>query len=362
MESRLPKFKSAPIKSDSVLQLENNILKEQNKADVAVLDNHVNRTKKTTMPESITVNSNKFNKEKAHNEILTSKNKTLTTLVKTNNVAVKRPATVSNTTIANKRVKPNPPKSVQPIVLRKTATVKKIENPTITAKKNNTVAVPSKFAKWDLKGRLAHATDELGTLKVTNKELSAKCMSLEEIVKSQESKEQMRHAELEKLRKTNAVFGDENKNLKIEVKTAKETVQCLDEKLKETSQSLEIVTAKLKDSQEKIDVQKKMLQEQTLEINEFEKNLKIQIELNTNLKNENEELQNIVNNMDKDRRILHNAIQELKGNIRVFCRVRPQTIKESQKGFVISTIIGLYLVKCIIYFTLTIFTLIDYII
>ena len=36
--------------------------------------------------------------------------------------------------------------------------------------------------------------------------------------------------------------------------------------------------------------------------------------------------------MDKDRIVLHNKIQELKGNIRVFCRVRPRTSNELEKA------------------------------
>ncbi|XP_073968237.1 protein claret segregational-like [Bombus fervidus] len=35
--------------------------------------------------------------------------------------------------------------------------------------------------------------------------------------------------------------------------------------------------------------------------------------------------------MDKECRILHNAIQEMKGNIKVFCRVRPRTPNELGK-------------------------------
>lgn len=48
------------------------------------------------------------------------------------------------------------------------------------------------------------------------------------------------------------------------------------------------------------------------------------------LAKENDELQAQAREDAKQRRKLHNMIQELKGNIRVFCRVRPPTQKESE--------------------------------
>ncbi|XP_034949524.1 protein claret segregational-like isoform X5 [Chelonus insularis] len=50
------------------------------------------------------------------------------------------------------------------------------------------------------------------------------------------------------------------------------------------------------------------------------------------LQNRITDLQNLCHEMDKDRRVLHNTIQEMKGNIRVFCRVRPRIEKEMSKN------------------------------
>jgi len=47
---------------------------------------------------------------------------------------------------------------------------------------------------------------------------------------------------------------------------------------------------------------------------------------------EQETLQTLIHKMDRERGILRNTIQELKGNIRVFCRVRPKIPKEKMKA------------------------------
>jgi len=84
---------------------------------------------------------------------------------------------------------------------------------------------------------------------------------------------------------------------------------------------------KLKQFQEKCKAQEILISEQTKQLT----NLKLQEKIIEDLRNEKEKLQALIHKMDRERRILRNIIQELKGNIRVFCRVRPRTPKEIEQ-------------------------------
>jgi len=61
-----------------------------------------------------------------------------------------------------------------------------------------------------------------------------------------------------------------------------------------------------------------LISEQTKQLTVLKTNLKLQEKIIEDLRNDKEKLQALIHKMDKERRILHNIIQELKGNIRVF--------------------------------------------
>ncbi|XP_043268760.1 protein claret segregational [Venturia canescens] len=184
-----------------------------------------------------------------------------------------------------------------------------------------------KPGKWDFKGRLDLANVELANLKEQHKQ----CSHLESQVNELRSKEASMITKLEEL-------GNEKNKLKEELETTKENYtemlrvqESIKSKLQETETSFNRLAELLSQSEKVCESQKQIITANTEKVENLEKDLKeykqAKIELSEKVKN----LQSLVHEMDRDRRYLHNAIQELKGNIRVFCRVRPRIPKESAK-------------------------------
>jgi len=101
--------------------------------------------------------------------------------------------------------------------------------------------------------------------------------------------------------------------------------------LKESEESCTSLSCTLNQFQEKCKTQEVLISEQTEQLTVLKTDLKLQKEINKDLSIVKEKLETLTHKMDKDRRLLHNTIQELKGNIRVFCRVRPRTPKETEQ-------------------------------
>ena len=93
----------------------------------------------------------------------------------------------------------------------------------------------------------------------------------------------------------------------------------------------------MEEFKEKCISQETLLLKHEFLIKDLETNLEAERKVNEKLTTDKNDLQSLVHTMDKDRRILHNAIQEMKGNIRVFCRVRPRTPNEFGKPYVLYT-------------------------
>lgn len=73
------------------------------------------------------------------------------------------------------------------------------------------------------------------------------------------------------------------------------------------------------------------LKKMSMEYEKLQENHKAALEVITKSKIEQEALQNILDTMYRDQRILRNTVQDLKGNIRVYCRVRPPLESEESK-------------------------------
>lgn len=190
------------------------------------------------------------------------------------------------------------------------------------------VAPKAKVQKWDLKGRLELATAELSTLKEKHKE----CSNLADMVEELTEKETTMTNKIDALENSNATLTDELTSAKRDYAEIIEKHENLQIELKESQNSYDKVSKALKKCEDTCASQKIILSEHEAKVQKLEKNLNKQKKTNEELNEKVKDLQSLVHQMDRDRRLLHNAIQELKGNIRVFCRVRPRIPKESAKA------------------------------
>ena len=187
---------------------------------------------------------------------------------------------------------------------------------------------PPKPSKWDLKGRLELATSDLASLKEKHKQ----CGKLQSIVDELREKETATTIKVEELENTTATLSKELTTAKKNYTEILEKHEDLKTQLKESQESYTMVAESLKKCEETCESQKKILSEHANKVQNLEKNLSQERETTIELTERVRTLQTLLHDMDKGRRMLHNAIQELKGNIRVFCRVRPRLSKESSKN------------------------------
>ncbi|CAH4037312.1 protein claret segregational-like [Pieris brassicae] len=87
----------------------------------------------------------------------------------------------------------------------------------------------------------------------------------------------------------------------------------------------------LQEENEAIRVLNEHLKKVSAEHEKLQEDHKCALELIKKTQTHRDALQNIIDTMYKDQRILRNTIQDLKGNIRVYCRVRPPLESETNK-------------------------------
>ncbi|KAG6799805.1 protein claret segregational [Apis mellifera caucasica] len=255
--------------------------------------------------------------------------------------AMKRPANVPIVHGETKKPFTKPP--IKPKAVQRTGTTltsntisKSSQDTTNKKVQNNTTTKPS---KWDLKGRLAHTSDELSSIRQKYKETLSKYNEIQEqlnILKTNENACKMKAEEYENLNKT---LNNELNELKLEINKMQEEKENLKKCLKDTEESFKNVSKILEEFKEKCISQETLLLKHEFLIKDLETNLEAERKVNEKLTTDKNDLQSLVHTMDKDRRILHNAIQEMKGNIRVFCRVRPRTPNEFGKPMCIMNFI-----------------------
>lgn len=184
-----------------------------------------------------------------------------------------------------------------------------------------------KPSKWDLKGRLEWSNAELANLKEQHK----KCNHLESTVNELRSKEAMTVAKLEELESAKEKLKEELATTKQDYTEMLKIKDDIKSKLEASESSCERLTELLSQNEKICKSQKEIIDANAAKVENLEKNLKEYKESKMELTQKVKELQSLVHEMDRDRRYLHNTIQELKGNIRVFCRVRPRIPRESAK-------------------------------
>ncbi|XP_022905390.1 protein claret segregational [Onthophagus taurus] len=179
-------------------------------------------------------------------------------------------------------------------------------------KENNSKPHP-RIAPYDYKGRFNALSERFDKFKAAHltckdtqnsyEDLSKKYESLKDEFDEMKPKYELQYAELSKYKSDCKDLKKEVTSLKTKLQKSDNVVKYLQiqseeqeikiEKLNDTNQKFEL---RLEDMGNLIDKQRKRIEE-----------------------------------ADKERRVLHNLVQELKGNIRVFCRVRPPLSTEDQR-------------------------------
>lgn len=333
MESRLPKPKIVlgnSITGISCLSMQMNSQKMSN--NQSCLPGSSKSTVSETLKKAksvINLNSKCTNENKPPPKQGINRSKTLSTIT---TKAVKRPAmnTVNHTETKKKFVRPTRPVTLQKAstTLTGNTTSKTVEKSKTT--QNSTVAT-AKPSKWDLKGRLAHSNNELTNIRQLYNDTMSQYKCAQEKVNTLE-------ADMKKYKSQAEQLGSLTKELDTELKEVKEERENLSQLLKKTEESYKTASRSLKQFKEKCSEQEEMIVKHISEIKNLQTNLELQTELNEKLTTKNDDLQSLVHTMDRDRRALHNTIQEMKGNIRVFCRVRPRISSELGKPYVFSAV------------------------
>uniref|UniRef100_A0A8C0FX02 Kinesin-like protein n=1 Tax=Chelonoidis abingdonii TaxID=106734 RepID=A0A8C0FX02_CHEAB len=169
-----------------------------------------------------------------------------------------------------------------------------------------------KRAAWDLKGQLSDMRTKVSSYKDKVQRLDGENQQLKRQLQEQEQAQQRLHEVME--------LSDLKQQLEEQVTSYSRTIGQLEGTKQDLSSLLETREVKLK------------LAEEGLAQRECEnKELRGQVAAQLQVMTQQEER---LHHLEMERRRLHNLVQELKGNIRVFCRVRPLLAweKERQKG------------------------------
>lgn len=242
-------------------------------------------------------------------------------------VGVKRPGTQSTNPIETKR--PN----IRPIARAAASNNVGVSGKSLkpTGKTTTTKPLPTKVSKWDWKTKYEILHKDFSLLKEKHKETSEKHDELQIIVDDLSHNQNSNVNKIEMLETKNNEISLELKKLSTDNKDLIITNEKLQIDLKHLELSLEKTSEELKKHEELCKKQEKIIEDMTIHNTELKMNLDNEIKIKNELTLKVNDSQRLLHQMDKDRRILHNTIQEMKGNIRVFCRVRPKIQKEEDK-------------------------------
>ncbi|EZA60402.1 Protein claret segregational [Ooceraea biroi] len=329
MESRLPKPKFVLNKIISTTDM--NTKKNNNPK----MTRNVNDAASSSSADTKTTNENKPPNRQAQ----ITRAKTFSTISTTlnNAKAVKRTATTMSHG-ETKKALVKPPMA-KPIVSRTNNALLNNNRANKVVQNNNATDNKSgRPKKWDITGQLAYKTGQLSVVQQKNKDIESKCSSLQGLVDTLKASETECRTKAEKLENSNNVLTNELQTLTAEMSTLRKSEQDLAKRLKDLEESHTSLSHTLNKYQVKCTAQETLNAEQARQLTVLRTDLDSQRKMNQDLTTVNEELQVLMYKMDKERRILHNNIQELKGNIRVFCRVRPRTLKETEQTKALCTI------------------------
>lgn len=337
MESRLPRPKIIINKSTSITDVTKNNQTIKNN-DMSALTSTLTSSSTSTSTSSSTSTSTGFASMKSINENKPQvkqplvRAKTLSTITRPNNAkAIKRTAT----NITHGETKKPFVKPVSKVLVNKPNNNALMTNNTANKVnkviQNDTDNKVGKIKSWDLRGRLAQTSDKLQVAQQKNKDIESKYKMLQELVNTLQASETACKTKMEELQVSNDTLTKELQTLSVEIFAIRKNEEDLVKRLKESEESCTNLSRALNEVQEKSKTQEALISEQTTQLTTLKTDLNLQKGVNEDLSIIKEKLQALTHKMDKERRILHNTIQELKGNIRVFCRVRPRTQKETEQ-------------------------------
>lgn len=175
-------------------------------------------------------------------------------------------------------------------------------------------------AAWDLKGQLSDLRAALGNQKEKAQRLDGENRQLREQLR------ELQEALRERERRVEELDGRVS-TLSTELEKHRQESELRGQQLEELREADRELSARLEAAEAQLHQTKAVLAQSDSEVAE----LRLRAESQARRLREQEELQHM---LEMERRRLHNLVQELKGNIRVFCRVRPLLAaeKEKQKG------------------------------
>ncbi|XP_014211069.1 protein claret segregational isoform X2 [Copidosoma floridanum] len=280
---------------------------------------------------SVTTKAADENKAPVTRSKVTTTKTTTTTLSRTLGApttrgAQKRPGLANNTVVDPKR--PNLRTTMKPTarpIRPATSTVGPLAKTVPSATPASAKPSGSKPNKWDFKGRLEWTSNELTALKQKHRDVTMQYNSIQDEIVSLRKSESTNRSKAEKLEKSAGELRKQVDVLKAKVDELQKENDVLTKDLNKTKDEYEKTFSKLGEYETDIKVKSVLITDQQKELTEWKEKFESKVK-------ENEELDGLVQTLDRERRYLHNTIQEMKGNIRVFCRVRPKIPKEASKS------------------------------
>ncbi|XP_070538068.1 carboxy-terminal kinesin 2-like isoform X2 [Ptychodera flava] len=240
----------------------------------------------------------------------------------------------------------------------RTATNRNTTRSTTTGNNNSTqsngvVTGKTKRPAWDYKGRLEDMSKEVKAILESNSSLQQVIENTQERVQILEEQKQELSGAVVQKEQVNTATEERNRKLERQLRDQEETNDDLKRKLSRITREKEDLEGDYNAARQEINGYKSTVSQMTSEklgIESENNNLKRNLEiLKEDLRKKMEEceekkrkiaeLEGAVEERDcslreheATRRNLHNLIQELKGNIRVFCRVRPLVNGEMDSG------------------------------
>ncbi|CAG9783811.1 unnamed protein product [Diatraea saccharalis] len=189
----------------------------------------------------------------------------------------------------------------------------------------------------DLKDKHVEVSDEYEKVKETAQSSANERDILKEKLLNTLNDLREKTAEFERMKIDYEIQKHENEDLHRKTKLLEEVTSSLKKKTAELDQlqadfnDLTRRHTSLKEETEALRVLSDHLKKVSIEFDKLQLDYKESQETITKYKTDAEALQNILASMYKEQRDLRNTIQDLKGNIRVYCRVRPPLDSEASK-------------------------------